>query len=596
MKKVLVSCLLLSLWLSLYGSGAWAIDVGWMQQGVRVWYFGSAGTVSSSDAEEAYLFTSISGNTATLTHNSGINHWSLPTAETETGSIIDKGPFWIHPQVLQNITIGDNWMGIDIKSMNRATYTYDTFKNNAEFTSIPYLLLPIKALFDFKPQREIVKLVYGNPNYPDYDPVWGTAYFDAETGLCLFNLKLTLYNTVWFILSEINYNFANQTAFAEDNGPHTGFMSFVSEQQISSHGMNSVLIQSSVETRYGSTVQMWTSTSENGLSLPNENYCFFGSVPVLRHKLMSATPNYPPENWNAYGEYLWWWVPAGVLQNSAINVFNVPMTRTSTNPYTFTATQQPTGFFFTKLWFDNDGYMTAFAAKDSTTGLDIDPGYTGNATVNAPGSPAYFTNETAVYGLSYYKDTMGIAVPVGSIYRLTMTVVSDTAGKGGGSVHGDGNISCSGHGSSPSGMSGNCQADFASGTNVNLYQTPDSDSTWATWTGPVPGCGTGQSCQVLMNGARNVTVTFPYSFMAKVSSSNQGYDSLALAYGNAGPLDTIYGRAVTFTEDFTLSGSKAITLLGGRDAWYLPQNAWTTLQGILAIRGGSLTVERLVIK
>ena len=77
--------------------------------------------------------------------------------------------------------------------MNRATYTYDTFKNNTEFSSIPYLLLPIKALFDLKTQREVVKLVYGNPYYPDYDPVWGTAYFDAETGLCLFNLKLTAY-------------------------------------------------------------------------------------------------------------------------------------------------------------------------------------------------------------------------------------------------------------------------------------------------------------------------------------------------------------------------------------------------------------------
>jgi len=61
-------------------------------------------------------------------------------------------------------------------------------------------------------------------------------------------------------------------------------------------------------------------------------------------------------------------------------------------------------------------------------------------------------------------------------------------------------------------------------------------------------------------------------------------------------VDTIYGRAVTFTEDVTLSGSKTVTLLGGRDAWYQPQNAWTTLQGKLMIQGGSLKVERLMIK
>ena len=129
--------ILLALPLDWIGECAWAADTGWMQKGVRVWYFGGAGTGMSSDAEEAYLFASINGNTAQLTHHSGINHWSLPTAETETGSILDKGPCWIHPQVLQTIAIGDNWMGIDINSMDRATYTYDTFKNN--MSSPPFL-------------------------------------------------------------------------------------------------------------------------------------------------------------------------------------------------------------------------------------------------------------------------------------------------------------------------------------------------------------------------------------------------------------------------------------------------------------------------
>jgi len=37
---------------------------------------------------------------------------------------------------------------------------------------------------------------------------------------------------MFFILSEINYDFATQNAFAEDDGPHTGFNSFVSEQSL----------------------------------------------------------------------------------------------------------------------------------------------------------------------------------------------------------------------------------------------------------------------------------------------------------------------------------------------------------------------------
>ena len=410
MKKVLVFCVLLSLVLSFDVPGVWAIDVGWMQQGVRVWYFGSAGgPAGSSEAEEAYLFASISGNTAQLTHHSGVTHWSLPTAVSETGSILGGGPCWIHPQALQAIAIGDTWMGIKIYTLNRPTYTYNQFKDTSELSSLPYLLLPIKALFDLSPQRDLVRLVYGRPFL---DPVWGTAYFDAETGLCLYNERLTFSTTQWGILSEINYDFASQTAFAEDNGPHTGFGSNVIK---SSTPLNLVDIEAHVESRYGDTVQMWASTQAGGSInsfLPiNENYCFFGSVPVLRHKLMTDTPQYPPENWTEYGKYLWWWVPQAALHSSTINIFGVSMNRTNTNPYTFEA-NVGTGLYFSKIIFDNDGYMHSayctsncsstpptFCAKDSALGLDL-----------CAGSTLY--NDTRVLGLDYYKNTMGIATPV----------------------------------------------------------------------------------------------------------------------------------------------------------------------------------------
>ena len=399
MKKVLVFCVLLTFGVGLDGASVWAIDVRWMQEGVRVWYFGSGGGGMSSDTEEAYLFDSINGNTAQLTYHTGTNHWSSPAAATVPGSILDQGPFWIHPQALQTIAVGDAWQGIEIKTMNRATYTYATFKSNDEFDSLPYLLLPIKALFDLQNQREIVKLVYGNPNYPDFDPVAGTAYFDAETGLCLFNLRVTDFNTVWFLLSEINYNFATRRAFAEDNGPHTGFKSTVLKTKST---IQFVQMLSSVESRYGDTVQMWTATQAGGATSSyfgrDENYCFFGAVPVLRHKSMSATPDYPPENWNAYGEYLWWWVPPAALADSTINIFNVSMSRTSTAPYTFEVTGSQGGLYFSKIIFDNDGYMTDFIAKDTSIGLNLDLG-------------TVIDEDTTVDGLDYYKATMGRATP-----------------------------------------------------------------------------------------------------------------------------------------------------------------------------------------
>jgi len=249
MKKVVIFCVLLALWLSLDASLVWAGDVGWMQKGVRAWYFGGVGSTTSSDAEEAYLLGAVNGNNVQVTKHSGMNHWGTTNApSTSTYSFLDKGPFWIHPQVLQGIRVGDNWMGFEITVVRHTTFTYDTF---------PYRLLPAKALFDLQPQRAVVTLNYMIAGFST-----GTAYFDADTGLCLMYSQLNGYVTVFFILSEINYDFATRTAFAEDNGPHTGFKSFVSEQQMMPFPdtrSGTVVIQSSVESRYGSTVEMWVS-------------------------------------------------------------------------------------------------------------------------------------------------------------------------------------------------------------------------------------------------------------------------------------------------------------------------------------------------
>ncbi len=136
----LVFCLLPVLWLTVGSSIGWTADVGWMQQGVRVWYFGGVGSVSASDAEEAYLLSAVAGTTAQVTKHAGMNHWATThTPETNAYSLLGKGPFWIHPQVLQTISNGDTRMGFEITGVTRPNYTYATF---------PYRLLPAMALFD----------------------------------------------------------------------------------------------------------------------------------------------------------------------------------------------------------------------------------------------------------------------------------------------------------------------------------------------------------------------------------------------------------------------------------------------------------------
>ena len=392
MRKRIFICFLLLLGLSCGEQPCWAADVGWMQRGVRLWYLGGIGEVkageviATSNAEEAYLINAVAETNAEVIHHSALDQWKSPRpVETNTHSLLDRGPCWIHPARLQTLKSGDYWMGWKIALVTRESHTYYTF---------PYRLLPANALFKLRPQRQFVKLSYSIPGFSV-----GNAYFDIDTGILLY------YHTLWgnyrmfFMLAEINYDFDRHAAFAEDGGPHTGFNSLVSEQ---SWG-NSVIIQSQVESRYGAAIEMRTSTSvsASGLRMADENYCFFGGGPALRRMDAAQAPNYPPEQWNLFGEYLWWWVHPDDLGKPAVDVFDVPMAMTTPAPGVrlATASENPSRFHFTKIWFDNKGYMTAFSARDPTMGLDIDP------------SNTFFQKLITVYGLDYYRNTMGRANP-----------------------------------------------------------------------------------------------------------------------------------------------------------------------------------------
>jgi hypothetical protein len=228
---------------------------------------------------------------------------------------------------------------------------------------------------------------------------------------------------------------------------------------------------------------------------------------------------------------------------------------------------------------------------------------TGNAavtvTANAAGlSPGTYNDTLAISGAGIAQPVqvqLALVVSALNTYRLTLTLVSDTIAKGGGVVHSNpGGIACTGTGSGPGGMSGTCTADFSPGTTVTLMQTPDSNSTQATWS--PAGCGTNQNCQVVMNGDQPVTITFPYAYQAKVNSSGTRYDTLTQACSATAVTDTILARDVTFTENLTLSGGKSVAMDGGMSTSYTPLNAWTTLQGTLTLRDGSLAVDRLIIK
>ena len=374
-------------------AGPAAAQTGWMRAGVRVWYLGAVdgGGVISSNAEEAYLFSTIVGTDATIVHHSALTHWTAPKpVETATYSVADMGPCWIHPARLQTLQLHEYWMGHEITFIERKLYTYATF---------PYRLLPIKALFDLSPQREIVKLTYMIPGFSA-----GNAYFDAATGILLYHHALWGASKMFFILAEINYNFAAQTAHAEDDGPHTGFKSLASEQSLGNGwgvGGGSVIIHSMVETRYGNTVEMRVLSSRTPAQYPDtgqadENWCFFGDVPVLKGIAATQASDFLPEQWTPYGDHLWWWLPPIGPATQSISVLDVPMARAADQSLTFTATTVPQRFHFSKLWFGADGYMTAFEAKDPTSGLDIKVG------------DFMFQNLSVVDGVPYFRAQMAL--------------------------------------------------------------------------------------------------------------------------------------------------------------------------------------------
>jgi hypothetical protein len=417
-------------------SSALAIDTGWMQTGVRAWYFGGVktGVPTSSDTEEAYLLGPISGSSVAVTHHAAIDHWSSPQPViTQSYLLQDQGPIWIHPQVLQTIDEGDHWMGQEITYVVRTPYTWATF---------PYHTLPINALFDRQPQREIVRLTYMLDLYSI-----GTAYFDAETGIALYYDRVWPTAIMFGVFAEINYDFERHAMLAEDDGPHTGYHSWTSERSqgniVSGGGM--VDIHSQVESRYGPTVEMWVITNLTGPSnfkpQAYENYAFFGAIPQVTRIAHDQAGSVRPEQWTPYGQHLWWWVPpevtgivtaaasAATMEASSINVLDVPMNKTSDFPLTFTATESPARFHFTSLTFGDDGYLQVFSARDPTLGLDIKP------------TDFNFQNQTVMYGPSYFRRSMtdddfppAGQVPVGwskpANDTATWAVASDASYKG----------------------------------------------------------------------------------------------------------------------------------------------------------------------
>lgn len=166
-------------------------------------------------------------------------------------------------------------------------------------------------------------------------------------------------------------------------------------------------------------------------------------------------------------------------------------------------------------------------------------------------------------------------------YQLSVTI-SGLYGGGGSVTSSPAGIAC---------ITGTCNANYATGTAVTLLPAPNDSSSFSAWSGSCTGTG---DCSVSMTANRSATATF--SLVPRARVAGVPYGSLASAYAVVTAGGTLEAQTLTFIETLTLNRPVAFTLKGGYASDYLSLSGYTTLDGVLTIGTGTVTLDRLIIK
>ena len=133
-----------------------------------------------------------------------------------------------------------------------------------------------------------------------------------------------------------------------------------------------------------------------------------------------------------------------------------------------------------------------------------------------------------------------------------------------------------------------CEPVFNLNTLVTLTAIPDRLSTFGGWTS-CDSIGTNGECNVTMSAFKGVSASFNLAPKAMIGAA--GYSLLSDAYTAAGATAEILTLDDVLIGNVTLDQDKAITLRGGWNAAYSARSGFTTLNGTLTIRNGSLQVD-----
>jgi len=152
-----------------------------------------------------------------------------------------------------------------------------------------------------------------------------------------------------------------------------------------------------------------------------------------------------------------------------------------------------------------------------------------------------------------------------------------------------------------------CSAAFPRNSTVLLSPAPYETSIFAGWSAPCaagtdecamppsPCTGTGE-CMILLNAATALNATFDLKPVKIAGAPPRYFISLRAACDADAGDKTIQSRAITFTENLNCNQAGKIIFKGGYDPGYAGRTGYTTLNGILTIGQGRVTVERLIVR
>ena len=145
--------------------------------------------------------------------------------------------------------------------------------------------------------------------------------------------------------------------------------------------------------------------------------------------------------------------------------------------------------------------------------------------------------------------------------------------------------------------SSSCTHDFNLGTPLNLSVSLTTGYLFQGWTGDCTGT---DNCFLTMDSDKSVTATFTLVPYIKISSTDTYYPQLQDAFDAAANSDVIKAQAQVFTDTdliFSKLSGTIVKMDGGySDGTFTTYNGYSTLDGKMSLRGGTLKASKLKIK